>query len=51
MRREIAQAEVGDDVLDGDPTTRRLESCVAELFGMEAALFFPAAAIVADTLQ
>ena len=24
MRRAIAQAEVGDDVLDGDPTTRRL---------------------------
>lgn len=34
-------AEVGDDVLDGDPTTRRLERRVAELLGMEAALFFP----------
>lgn len=34
-------AEVGDDVLDGDPTTRRLEDRVADLLGMEAALFFP----------
>ncbi len=37
----MADAEVGDDVLDGDPTTRRLENTVAELFGAEAALFFP----------
>jgi threonine aldolase len=29
MRRAIADAEVGDDVLDGDPTTRRLERRVA----------------------
>ncbi len=41
MRRAIAEAEVGDDVLDGDPTTRRLERRVAELLGKEAALFFP----------
>lgn len=41
MRRAIADAEVGDDVLDGDPTTRRLEARVAELLGHEAALFFP----------
>ncbi len=31
MRRAIADAEVGDDVLDGDPTVRRLEQRVAEL--------------------
>jgi len=24
MRRAMADAEVGDDVLDGDPTTRRM---------------------------
>ena len=24
MRRAMAEAEVGDDVLDGDPTTRKL---------------------------
>jgi threonine aldolase len=42
MRRAMAEAEVGDDVLDGDPTVRRLESRVARLLGKEAALFFPA---------
>ncbi|HEY6060002.1 MAG TPA: GntG family PLP-dependent aldolase [Gemmatimonadales bacterium] len=41
MRRAMAAAEVGDDVLDGDPTTRRLERATAELLGMEDALFFP----------
>ena len=41
MRRAIADAEVGDDVLDGDPTTRRLEARVAELLGKEDALFCP----------
>lgn len=41
MRRAMAAAEVGDDVLDGDPTTKRLEARIAELLGHEAALFFP----------
>jgi threonine aldolase len=41
MRRAIADAEVGDDVLEGDPTTRRLEAMVAERLGKEGALFFP----------
>jgi threonine aldolase len=41
MRRAMADAEVGDDVLDGDPTTRRLEQRVAELLGTGDALFFP----------
>jgi threonine aldolase len=41
MRRAMAEAEVGDDVLDGDPTTGRLEAKVAELLGKEDALFFP----------
>lgn len=41
MLQAMIAAEVGDDVLDGDPTTRRLEERVAELLGMEAALFFP----------
>ncbi|MBI1967015.1 MAG: aminotransferase class I/II-fold pyridoxal phosphate-dependent enzyme [Gemmatimonadetes bacterium] len=41
MRRAMAEAEVGDDVLDGDPTTRCLEERVAELLGQEDALFFP----------
>ena len=41
MRRAMADAEVGDDVLDHDPTTLRLEQRIAELLGKEAALFFP----------
>src|SRR3954464_7705781 len=41
MRRAMAEAEVGDDVLDGDPTVRRLEAQVAALLGKEAGLFFP----------
>lgn len=41
MREAIAAAQVGDDHLDGDPTTRQLEARVAELLGKAAALFFP----------
>lgn len=41
MRRAIASAEVGDDVLDGDPTAAALERRVAKLLGKPAALFFP----------
>ena len=41
MRAAMAQAEVGDDVFGDDPTINRLQDRVAELFGMEAALYFP----------
>ncbi len=41
MRTAIANPEVGDDVLDGDPTTKRLEDRVARLLGHEAGLYFP----------
>ncbi len=41
MRAAIAAAEVGDDVLEGDPTVRRLEARVAELLGKHGALFVP----------
>jgi threonine aldolase len=41
MRRAMAEAEVGDDVLEHDPTLARLEARVAELLGMEAALWVP----------
>jgi threonine aldolase len=41
MRRAMAEAEVGDDVLDGDPTVKRLEDLVARILGKEAALFVP----------
>ncbi|SDR69923.1 L-threonine aldolase [Nocardioides scoriae] len=41
MRRAMAEAEVGDDVYDEDPTVRLLQERVADLFGFEAALFTP----------
>ncbi|HEV7991985.1 MAG TPA: GntG family PLP-dependent aldolase [Gemmatimonadaceae bacterium] len=41
MRRAMAEAEVGDDVLDGDPTVGRLQARVAEMLGKERGLFFP----------
>jgi threonine aldolase len=41
MRIAMSTAEVGDDVLDHDPTMRRLEERVAELLGVEAALWVP----------
>ena len=39
MRRAMYEAEVGDDGLEGDPTTRRLQELAAERVGMEAGLF------------
>jgi threonine aldolase len=41
MRRAMAEAEVGDDVLDGDPTVARLERASAEWLGKDGALFVP----------
>ncbi|WP_116452487.1 threonine aldolase family protein [Blastococcus litoris] len=41
MRRAMAEAEVGDDVYEEDPTVRALEERTAELFGHEAAMFVP----------
>ena len=41
MRRAMAEAEVGDDVLGDDPTVKRLEALAAEMLGKEAALFVP----------
>ena len=49
MRRAMAEAEVGDDVLDGDPTVRRLEQRVAELLGKDRALFFPSGTMANQT--
>ena len=49
MRRAMAEAEVGDDVLDGDPTVRRLEARVASLLGKERALFFPTGTMANQT--
>lgn len=41
MRRAMAEAEVGDDVLGDDPTVIRLQELAAEKTGKEAALFVP----------
>ncbi|MBK8915149.1 MAG: low specificity L-threonine aldolase [Phycisphaerales bacterium] len=41
MRRAIAEAEVGDDVLGDDPTVNRLQERSAELLGKPAAVFVP----------
>jgi threonine aldolase len=49
MRRAIAAAEVGDDALGDDPTTKRLEARVAELLGKDAALFFPSGIMANQT--
>lgn len=41
MRAAMAAADVGDDVIDRDPTCERLQAMTAELLGMEDALFMP----------
>jgi threonine aldolase len=49
MRQAIANAEIGDDVLDGDPTVKRLEARIASMLGKEAALFFPSGTMANQT--
>ncbi len=41
MRKAMAEAEVGDDVYQEDPTVKELEKRAAKLLDKEAALFFP----------
>ncbi|NLP30696.1 MAG: low-specificity L-threonine aldolase [Clostridiales bacterium] len=41
MRKAMAEAEVGDDVYEDDPTINKLEKLAAEKVGKEAALFVP----------
>ncbi len=41
MRRAMAEAPVGDDVIDIDPSIQALEERTAELLGKEAAIFMP----------
>jgi threonine aldolase len=41
MRAAMAAAEVGDDVLDHDPTMRELEERVADILGTEESLWTP----------
>jgi threonine aldolase len=49
MRRIIANAEVGDDVLGDDPTVIRLQERTAELLGKEAAVFVPSGSMANQT--
>lgn len=49
MRRAMAEAEVGDDVLGDDPTVQRLESTAAERVGKEASLFM-ASGVMGNTV-
>lgn len=41
MYQRILAAPLGDDSLDGDPTTRELEETCARILGKQAALFVP----------
>lgn len=41
MREAMLRAEVGDDVIDVDPTVQSLQDRTAELLGKEAAIFMP----------
>lgn len=49
MLHFMFKAEVGDDVYKQDPTVNELEELVADLFGMEAALFFPSGTMANQT--
>ena len=49
MRRAIADAEVGDDVLGDDPTVARLQRAIADRLGKEAALYFPSGVMANQT--
>ena len=45
MKKAMLTATLGDEQKAEDPTTRQLEKMVAELLGLEEALFFPSATI------
>ncbi len=49
MLQFMFNAQVGDDVFKQDPTVNEFERLVAELFGMEAALFFPTGTMANQT--
>lgn len=49
MLKAMFHAKVGDDVFKQDPTVNEFERVVAELFGMEAALFFPTGTMANQT--
>lgn len=41
MLEAMMNAEIGDDVYKEDPSVNKLEEHIAELFGMDSALYFP----------
>jgi threonine aldolase len=49
MLQAMFHAKVGDDVFKQDPTVNDFEQKVAELFGMEAAMFFPSGTMANQT--
>lgn len=49
MLQQMFRAKVGDDVYRQDPTAVELEETVADLFGMEAGLFFPSGTMANQT--
>jgi len=49
MRRAMANAEVGDDVLGDDPTVIRLQETVAQIMGKQAACFVPSGSMANQT--
>jgi threonine aldolase len=49
MLQFMFNAKVGDDVYKQDPSINELEATVAQLFGMEAALFFPSGTMANQT--
>ncbi len=49
MLQFMFNAKVGDDVFKQDPTVNEFEALVAELFGMEGALFFPTGTMANQT--
>lgn len=49
MLQTMFNAKVGDDVYKTDPTVNKLEETLADLFGMESALFFPSGTMANQT--
>ena len=49
MLNAMFNAKVGDDVYKQDPTINELEETLADLFGMESALFFPSGTMANQT--
>ncbi len=49
MLQFMFNAKVGDDVFKADPTVNEFEARVAEMFGMESALFFPSGTMANQT--